>query len=111
MLQSDLFGRNQRAAAQIFDERNAFLSRERGNFDGSWGIDEAAHEEIASMNFQNQRGLFANDAAVIGESCFVGGANFAQLRTARFQEFANSKAAADLNQLAPRNDGFRAWPL
>ncbi len=52
------------------------------------------------MNFENERRLFANRARVIGQRRFVGGADFAEFRAARFQDFANSKAAADLNQLA-----------
>src|SRR5438105_8756832 len=106
MLQSDLFGGNQRAAAQIFDERDAFLARARGNFRSGWRFNKAVHEEIAAMNFQNERGLFANRERVVGESCFVGGADLAKFRTSRFQKFADPKAAADLDELAARDDHF-----
>src|SRR5205085_10599475 len=57
-------------------------------------------------NFQNERGLFANSAGVIGESCFVGGSDFAQFRTGRFEEFADPKTAADLDELAAGNNNF-----
>ena len=49
------------------------------------------------MNFQNERGLFADGAGLIGQRGFVGGADFAQLYTARFQNFADPKASADLD--------------
>src|SRR6266568_1439974 len=58
------------------------------------------------MNFQNEGGLFTDGARVIRERCLVSGADFAQFRTARFQNFANAKASADLDQLAARNNHF-----
>ncbi len=58
------------------------------------------------MHFQDQRGLFADRARVVIDRRLVGGADLAQLRAARFQNFANSKSAADLDQLAARNDDF-----
>src|SRR5260370_2672839 len=58
------------------------------------------------MNFENQRGLFPDRARVICECRFVGGADFAQFRAARFQDFADAKASADLDQLAARDDNF-----
>ena len=58
------------------------------------------------MNFENECGLFPDRARVICECRFVGGADFAQFRAARFQDFADAKAAADLDQLAARDDDF-----
>ena len=49
------------------------------------------------MNFQNERGLFADGTRVIGQRGFVGGADFTQLCTARLQDFADPKASADLD--------------
>src|SRR5437868_4680188 len=58
------------------------------------------------MNFQDQRGLFANRARIICKRCFVGGADFAQFRATRLKDFADPKTAADLDQFAARNDHF-----
>ena len=58
------------------------------------------------MNFQNQRSLFANRARVIGKGRFVRRTDFAQFRAARFQDFADPKTAADLDQFAAGNDNF-----
>ena len=63
------------------------------------------------MNFQNERGLLADGAHVIGERRFVGGADLAQFRAARFQNLADAKASADLDQFAARNDDFATSPV
>ena len=77
MMQSDLFGRNDGAAPQIFHQRQAMLARERGEVGGGGRSNETAHEKIAAMNFQNKRGGFANRARVIRKCGFIGGANLA----------------------------------
>src|SRR5438067_1192051 len=56
------------------------------------------------MNFQNECSLFPNGAGVISERRFVGGADFAQFRATRPQNFADAKTAANLDQFAARND-------
>ena len=58
------------------------------------------------MNFQNERGLLADGAHVIGERRFVGRADLAQFCAARFQNLADAKASPDLDQFAARNDDF-----
>ena len=58
------------------------------------------------MHFQNERGLFADRARIICERRFVGGADFAQFRAARFEYFADPKSATDLDEFAARNDDF-----
>src|SRR2546430_3726446 len=58
------------------------------------------------MNFQNERGLFADRARIICECCFIGGADFAQFRATRLKDFADPKSSADLDQFASRNDHF-----
>src|SRR5438270_5220010 len=58
------------------------------------------------MNFQNERGLFADRARIICKRRFVGGADFAQFRATRLKDFADPKTAADLDQFAARNDHF-----
>src|SRR4029077_18879198 len=69
-------------------------------------LDKTAHEEIAAMHFQNQRRLFADGPGVIGDRCLVGRADFAKLRTTCFQDFADAKPTADLDEFAPRDDDF-----
>ena len=83
-----------------------FLRAKRRQFRGCRRFDETAHEEIAAMHFQKQRRLFADGAGVIGERCLVGRADFAKLRAARFQDFADAKTAADLDEFAARDDDF-----
>jgi hypothetical protein len=46
---------------------------------GAWRCDEAAHEEIAAMHFQNHRRIRANRGRIIGDRGFVGRTDFAEL--------------------------------
>src|SRR5213078_775698 len=106
MMQSDLLGGAHRAASEIFHKRDAFFSGKRGKIGGGWRFDKATHKKIAPMHFQNERGLFADGARIICERRFVGRAYFAQFRAARLQDFADSKASADLHEFAARDDDF-----
>ena len=56
------------------------------------------------MNFKDHCRVRTDGSRVIVECCFIGGADFAQFRTGCFDDFANSKAAADLHQFATRNN-------
>src|ERR1700730_2328484 len=62
------------------------------------------------MNFENERGLFTDRARIIRRRRLVGGADFTQLCTARFQNFTDPKTSADLDQFAARNDHFVRGP-
>ena len=52
------------------------------------------------MNFENQSGFRSNCFRVIIECRFICGANFAQFRAGRFDNFTDAKAAADLDHFA-----------
>ena len=56
------------------------------------------------MDFQHQRGVAIDRASVVADACLVGRADFAQARAARLENLWNAKAAADLQQLAARDD-------
>ena len=77
-----------------FFRASALISFERGRFD------KTAHEEITAVHFENHRGLWSDGVRIIIERRFVGCADFAQFRAARFEDFADAKSAADLHQFA-----------
>src|ERR1700694_3373811 len=58
------------------------------------------------MNLENHRGVFSNRALVVTKGRFVRRAYFTQLTAGRLDDFADTKAAADLHELAAGNDDF-----
>src|SRR6266566_3532252 len=75
---SELFCCNNRAASQIFHERDAFFSRKRSDLRRSRRLNKTAHEKIAAMNLENQSGVWSNGSLVIIQCGFIRGADFAQ---------------------------------
>src|SRR5919204_6209109 len=62
------------------------------------------------MDAQDRGGVFRTRAEVIGQSRFIGCADFANLRAGSFDYLANAETAADLNELAARDNDLRFFP-
>src|SRR6266480_1412824 len=107
---SKLLGGDNRSASQILDKRDALFSREGSEFCRRRRFHKTAHEEIAAMNSENESGVWPNCILIIIESRLIRGADFAQFCPSRFDDFANTKAAADLDQFAARDYNFRFVP-
>src|SRR5207245_4432953 len=107
---SKLLGRDNRSASQILDERDALFSREGNEFRRKRGFHKTAHEEIAAMNFENESCVGPNCFRVIVERGLICRADLAQSRPGRLDNFADAKAAADLDQFAARDYNFRFVP-
>src|SRR5439155_21531420 len=97
---SKLLGGDNRSASQILDKRDPLFSREGSEFRRKRRFYKTAHEEIAAMNSENESAVWPNFLLIIIESRLIRGADFAQFRPSRFDDFANTKAAADRGHLA-----------
>src|SRR5438876_12386441 len=58
------------------------------------------------MNLQDQRGLLADRARVVGDCRLVGGADLAKRGSARLKHLRDAEAAADLHEFAARDNDF-----
>ena len=105
-----MLGGDNRSASQILDERDALFSREGNEFRRKRGFHKTAHEEIAAMNFENESCVGPNCFRVIVERGLICRADLAQSRPGRLDNFADAKAAADLDQFAARDYNFRFVP-
>jgi hypothetical protein len=83
--------------------------REPSNFLNARPLGETNDSEIRRMDPKNQLCPIVNRALVIGDSSSVGRPNFAQRDAALCHYIGYSKATADLNQLASRDDYFAAF--
>ena len=59
------------------------------------------------MNFENESNIWPDCLGIIIDARLICCADLPQLRTGRFDYFANAKAAADLDRLTARNDNFQ----
>ena len=91
-------------APEVFDERQPLLPGQLSDVFGRGRLDEAAHEEIAAMDFQNHRRLFRDGAGIIGERRLVRSPDLTQLGSAGLEDVGDAKSAADLHQLAAGDD-------
>ena len=64
---------------------------------------------VARVDFEQQRGFFVDGVFVIRRMGAIGRADFAQNRAALGHDLGNAKGAADLDQLAARDDHFFAF--
>jgi hypothetical protein len=104
---SELFDCGNSAAAQVLGKRNALLARKRADLLRRRRFDKTAHEKIAAMNFQYHSGRGTDGLGIIIQRCFVGRADFAQFCARGFDYFADAKSAADLHELAARDNHLR----
>src|SRR5262245_38270228 len=69
---------------------------------------EARDAVITTVDLQECAGVWADGLFVIGKPSDIRGADLAQDGAADGHDLGNAKAAADLNQLATRDDDFLA---
>ena len=96
------------AAAQIFDHRDVQPGAEADEVGERGTLGEPFDPEIRGMHAENQRRPLADRGGVVGEPRLVRGAHFAQDRPGLRHHVGDSEAAADLDQLAARDDDLPA---
>src|SRR5438094_5377065 len=99
---------DQRAGAQILHDRNAALTAELDQLAARHVRGEADHAVVRGVNLQQQRGGRADGFGVVAQVRAVGGTDLAQDGAAAQHDVRNAELAADLDQLAARDDDFFA---
>jgi hypothetical protein len=111
VLEAELGQVHERAAAQVFDERDAVALRECCQL-GQLGLaDEPLHAEIAAMHTQDRAHLAAmarKRALVVAQVRAVRGPHLDQLAAAHLHDLGHAERAADLHQLAARDQHLAA---
>ncbi len=96
----------ERAAAEIFDHRNAGAHAERGELRPRDARDKAVDAIVRRVRAQQQRRARRQRARVVVEVDFVRRADFDQHGAAAREHVGQTKAAADLDELVARDDHF-----
>ncbi len=91
---------DQRGAAEIFQQRNPTLARDRRQHLDPDFRDVAALFEVAAVHLQQQRGLGTHGAPVVLGMCPVGGADLDESHARRFEDVGQPERPADLHQFA-----------
>ena len=99
---------DERAAAEILDQRHAVRAAELRQLGQRHLGDEAAQLEVAAVDLEQQRGARAERSLVVGQVRAVRGADLDQLDPRPFEDFRHPERAADLDQLAARDDHLPA---
>ena len=99
---------DQRAAAEILDHRHALRAAELRQLGQRHLGRESAQLEVAAVDLEQQRGARAERALVVGQVRAVGGAHLDQLHPRPLEDLRHAERAADLDQLAARDDHLAA---
>lgn len=102
----EFFGVHHGSGAEVFDEWEAVVVGELGNFLNPGFADEALDVEVGAVDFEDQRGLGRDRFFVIGEVGLIGGTNFDELGTRGFEDIGNAESSTDLDELGAGNDDF-----
>ena len=95
---------DQRAAAEILDQRQALLAGERHQLGRRHRLGEARDGVIRGMDLHDRRGVGADRGGIILEMRAVGGADLDQAAAGPGHDVGNAEGAADLDQFAARDD-------
>ena len=90
------------------DERDVVLARERRELATLGARDEPRDLEVARVYTEDRPGLLVDRAGVVACVSAVGGADLDELRARAPQHVRDAEAAADLDQLAARDDDLLA---
>ena len=96
------------AAADVVDHRDAVLLAQRHQLRQRRRLGEAGHAVVAGVDPQQRRRVGAEGALVVGDAGDVGGADLPEDSAADDQDFRDAEAAADLDELAARDDDLAA---
>ena len=99
---------DQRARAQVLDHRQALLAGERHQLGGGHRLGEAAHGVVRGMDLHDRRGVGTDRGGVVLEMRAVGGADLDQPAAGLLHDVGDAEGAADLDQLAARDDDLAA---
>ena len=97
-------GIEQRAAAEVVDERDAALVRELRQIRRGGLGHEAPQREVARVDPEDRRGLGGDRIRVVAHVGAVRGPDLDELGPRPHQHVGDPEAAADLHQLATRDD-------
>jgi hypothetical protein len=70
------------------------------------GFGEADDAEVAGVDTEDGGGVWADGALVVAEAGLVGGADFFETGAGGLEDFGEAEAAADLDELASRDEDF-----
>ena len=102
--QRDVVGED--AGADVVDHRHAERAQ-RLDLDL---LDEAERAEVRRVRAQDRAGALAERRRVVGQARAVGGADLDQPRAGLRDDLGDAEAAADLDQLAARDDDLAPRP-
>ena len=95
---------DQRAAAEILDQRQPLLARQRHQLGRRHRLGEAFDGVVRGMDLHDRRGVGTDRRGVVLEMRAIGGADLDQSAAGAGHDVGNAEGAADLDQLAARDD-------
>ena len=98
----------QQPAAEIGDDQKIMLACKRGQLRDAGLRRESDRPEVALMHLEQHARVGADRRAIVLEPRLVRGADFDQAGAALSDHIGHTKAAADLDQFAPRDDHLAA---
>src|SRR3989475_12810 len=98
----------ERAAAQVVDEDDPALARQGGELAALGPRHEAGQLEVARVHAEDRGGALRDRARVIARVRAVRGPDLDELRAGTPEDVGDAEAAADLHELAPRDDDLLA---
>jgi len=104
MRQTPAFQVGQGAGAEIDDERQVVLVRQRGQLQLRYGVGEALDRVVAGMDLHQHRRPWCQRFAEVLQMGTVGGADLDQLRPGALHDVGDTEGPADLDQLTPRDN-------
>ena len=94
----------QRARAEVVDERQAVPRRDRCQLPEPGQLGEADDAEVRLVDAQKERRVGSDRALVVGRARAVGGADLDETRSRACEHVGDAEAVADLDQLAARDE-------
>ena len=96
------------AAAEVLEKRQAAGMSERGKLLAARALGKADDAVVAGVDLHQRAGMLTDGGGIVRGAGLVGRADLAQRRAAGGHDLRHTKAAADLDQLAARNDDLAA---
>ena len=109
-LAGQLGGLEQRARADVEDEREPRFARDPHQLGQLDVAGEAEHPVIGRVHAQDRARLGAERARVVGRAGAIGRADLAQARARALHDLGDAEAVADLDELTARDDDLAPAP-
>jgi hypothetical protein len=100
--------RVEQSAAEILDHRDREAASERHEIVERRAFGEARDREVRRVHAQDRRGAIRDRGGIVRDARAIGGADFSQHRAGLRHDVGDAEAAADLDQLATRDDHLAA---